>query len=75
VVSEYRPDETVRCEKCGSPLKYDKFFKHWRETEEYPDIAKCFNKKLQRYDHVPKANVSRLLRAAKRWNERKFHVE
>jgi hypothetical protein len=71
----YNPDDTVYCETCGSPLKYDRFNKRWDAIELYPDHRKCWKPKAEQYDHVPKANVSRLLKAAKRWNERKHHVD
>ena len=70
-------DDTIRCEKCNCELRYNKREKVWDAVELYPESRRCRIKQTDpiRYDHVPLMNVGRLWRAAKRWNERKHHVD
>lgn len=56
-------------------MNYDRFKKVWVAEELYPDAAKCWKPREGKYEHVPKGDVGRLLRAARRWNERKLPVD
>lgn len=66
-------DEIV-CGICHEALVYDRPGKVWRTkyiTEDDKITKKCYSRQLNRWDHIPKKNVGRLIKAAKRHNDKK----
>lgn len=72
--SSFYTDDTIRCEKCGVELRYNKIELRWDAVELYPESRRCKIRNTEDYDHIPLMNVGRLFRAARRWNDRRHHV-
>lgn len=62
-------DDEVYCVTCKEALQYDKPNRQWRTKyvqENQLIYNKCFDKHRMRWEHEPRKNVGRLIRALKR---------
>lgn len=69
-----RHDDEVYCTQCREALRYDRETKTWRTKyleEDANMIRKCFDNRMGKWDHQPRGNVGRLVRVAKKINDRK----
>lgn len=72
--TQERFDDEIYCITCKEPLRYDRENRQWRakfQAENSLITDRCYDPRLHRWDHEPRKNPGRLIRAIKRMQDKK----